>query len=64
MNERLASLKQELERGQHQMTLLDQRRHELRDTILHISGAIQVLEELQAQAASAELDRSLVSTAA
>jgi prefoldin subunit 5 len=69
MNERLAALKQELEKGQHQMTLLDQRRHELRDTILRISGAIQVLEELQAQVSPvvpvlAEPARPLVSTAA
>lgn len=48
MNDRLVQLKHELERGQQQMTLLEQRRQELRDTILRISGAIQVLEELQA----------------
>jgi prefoldin subunit 5 len=50
MNDRLVQLKHELERGQQQMALLDQRRQELRDTILRISGAIQVLEELQASA--------------
>jgi len=52
MNDRLIQLKKELERGHQQMALLEQRRHELRDTILRISGAIQVLEELQASAAS------------
>jgi prefoldin subunit 5 len=47
MNDRLIQLKKELEKGQQQMALLEQRRQELRDTILRISGAIQVLEELQ-----------------
>jgi hypothetical protein len=51
MNDKLLELRVELEKGQRQMTLLDQRRQELRDTILRISGAIQVLEELQAQGA-------------
>ena len=50
IKDRLVQLKQELEKGQQQMALLDQRRQELRDTILRISGAIQVLEELQAPA--------------
>jgi hypothetical protein len=57
MNDRLIQLKKELEKGQQQMALLDQRRQEMRDTILRISGAIQVLEELQAQSAQAERDR-------
>lgn len=48
MNEKLAKLKKEFEKGQQQMALLDQRRQELRDTMLRISGAIQMLEELQA----------------
>jgi hypothetical protein len=48
MNERLTQLRKELEKGQQQMALLEQRRQEVRDTILRISGAIQVLEELQA----------------
>jgi prefoldin subunit 5 len=64
MNERPAALKKELEKGQHQMALLDQRRQELRDTILRISGAIQVLEELQAQSGQAERDGQIVSVAA
>lgn len=50
IHEKLNDLKKELERGQQQMALLDQRRHELRDTMLRISGAIQVLEELADQA--------------
>jgi hypothetical protein len=51
IKDRLVQLKQELEKGQQQMALLDQRRQELRDTILRISGAIQVLEELREQPA-------------
>jgi prefoldin subunit 5 len=64
MNDRLVQLKKELEKGQQQMALLEQRRQELRDTILRISGAIQVLEELQAQSAEAERDRQTASAAA
>jgi len=56
MNDRLIELKKELEKGHQQMALLEQRRQELRDTILRISGAIQVLEELQAQPVPAERD--------
>jgi hypothetical protein len=46
MNDRLMQLKSELQKGQQELALLDRRRQELRDTLLRISGAIQVLEEL------------------
>ncbi len=46
---RLQTLENEYERGQEQMAFLDQKRAELRDTLLRISGAIQVLKELAAQ---------------
>jgi prefoldin subunit 5 len=49
MEERLAELKAEFEKGQQHMQNLDQQRAELRDTLLRISGAIQVLEELLKQ---------------
>jgi prefoldin subunit 5 len=62
MQERLVQLRQELERGQQQMALLDQRKQELRDTVLRITGAIQVLEELQEHAAST--DRPVLATTA
>jgi prefoldin subunit 5 len=64
MNDRLMQLKKELDKGQQQMALLDQRRQELRDTILRISGAIQVLEELQAQSVQPERDAQLDTAAA
>jgi prefoldin subunit 5 len=44
---RLLELRAELEKGARQMEMLDRRRSELRDTILRIEGAIQVLEDLQ-----------------
>jgi len=49
MKERLAKLKAEFEKGQQHLQLLDKERAEMRDTLLRISGAIQVLEELLAQ---------------
>lgn len=49
---RLAQLRAEYEAGQKMLAELDAKRQEIRDTMLRISGAIQVLEEL-AQAAQA-----------
>jgi prefoldin subunit 5 len=49
MNEKLRELRLEFEKGQQQMAVLEQRRQELRDTMLRISGAIQVLEEMITQ---------------
>ncbi|GAC1405870.1 MAG: hypothetical protein NVSMB49_25330 [Ktedonobacteraceae bacterium] len=49
MKERLAELKAEFEKGQQHLQALDQQRTEIRDTLLRISGAIQVLEELLKQ---------------
>lgn len=48
MRERLAELKAEFAKGQQQLQALDEQRAHLRDTLLRISGAIQVLEELLA----------------
>jgi hypothetical protein len=64
MNDKLVQLKAEFQKGQQQMAFLERRRQELRDTMLRISGAIQVLEELQDQAAQAERDRQIASAAA
>ena len=50
---RIESLRKELEVGQRRMHDLERDLAQLRDTMLRISGAIQVLEELQAEAAAA-----------
>jgi predicted nuclease with TOPRIM domain len=43
---RLEELKQELERGQAELHKLDTQRTYLHETVLRVSGAVQVLEEL------------------
>ena len=62
MEERLQRLRQELEKGQQEMARLDLRRQELRDTLLRISGAIQVIEELLAQEDSRRPEGELAAT--
>ena len=52
LEQRLAELEKEFELGQEQMAALDRQRAELRDTLLRISGAIQVLRELKSAAPS------------
>ncbi len=47
MIERIEVLKKEMEKGRQRLEVLDRERQEVRDTMLRISGAIQVLEELQ-----------------
>ncbi|MBK6325154.1 MAG: hypothetical protein IPF56_04315 [Chloroflexi bacterium] len=47
LEQKLQELRYEYAKGQQQLAQLDQRRQELRDTLLRISGAIAVLEELQ-----------------
>jgi prefoldin subunit 5 len=49
---RLEELRIELEKGRQRLESLDRERQDLRDTMLRISGAIQVLEELKAQEAA------------
>ncbi len=49
MQARLATLKQEFETGQARHQELDRQQMSLRETLLRISGAIQVLEELLAR---------------
>ncbi len=46
MEKRLQELRSEFKTGEAQLEELDRRRAQLRDTLLRISGAIQVLEEL------------------
>jgi hypothetical protein len=53
--ERLKTLEDEFRKGQQMLSELDQRRAEVRDTLLRIAGAMQVLKELSAdQAQSVE----------
>ena len=51
MTERLKTLEDEYRKGQQMLTELDQRRAEVRDTLLRIAGAIQVLKEFSADQA-------------
>jgi hypothetical protein len=50
LEQRLQSLVQEYQSGQKMLAELETRQANLRETLLRISGAIQVLEELLAQA--------------
>jgi len=45
LEQRLAELKSEFESGQKMMADLNDKQASLRDTLLRISGAIQILEE-------------------
>lgn len=49
LKQRLNDLKEEYTSGQKMLADLDARQAELRQTLLRISGAIQVLEELLAE---------------
>jgi hypothetical protein len=51
MQRRLQELKRELEIGLERLAELERSRTDLRDKLLRISGAIQVLEELTTSAA-------------
>jgi hypothetical protein len=51
VTERLKTLEEEYRKGQQMLSELDQRRAEVRDTLLRIAGAIQVLKELSADQA-------------
>lgn len=49
LTQRLSQLKAEFEAGQKMLADLETKKSELQATVLRISGAIQVLEELLAQ---------------
>jgi len=51
---RLAELQAEYESGQNLLTNLNQQRTNLQQTVLRISGAMQVLQELLTQPAADE----------
>lgn len=52
LEKRLTELKSEFEAGQKMLADLEKKRSELEATMLRISGAIQVIEELLAQETS------------
>ena len=49
LEKRLSELKSEFEAGQKMLAELEKKRNELEATLLRISGAIQVIEEMLAQ---------------
>jgi hypothetical protein len=51
---RLEALKKELETGQAELQKVEMQRKYLHETVLRISGAVQVLEELLAEGRSVE----------
>ena len=53
MEARLETLKKELETGQAELQKVEMHRTYLRETVLRIEGAVQVLEELLAEGQSA-----------
>lgn len=46
VDERLSALRDEFDKGQQLLAELDQRRERLKESMLRIAGAIQVLEEM------------------
>jgi len=54
MQARLEVLKSELEAGEAELTKVERQRASLHETMLRISGAVQVLEELLAAGQSTE----------
>ena len=55
IEERLTSLRAEFEAGQRMLTELEMKQANLRETLLRISGAIQVLEEELGEESSEEV---------
>ena len=63
LERRLAQLKREFETGQARLRDLSQQQAHLQETLLRISGAIQVLEELLDEATSGNDSRVSTSEA-
>jgi len=51
---RLAELRAEFETGQRLLAELDEKREKLRESLLRIAGAIQVLEEMNGEGGGGE----------
>lgn len=51
---RLAELREEFETGQRMLAELEEKRERLRESLLRIAGAIQVLEEMAGEGAGTE----------
>ncbi|AFY37049.1 hypothetical protein Lepto7376_0638 [[Leptolyngbya] sp. PCC 7376] len=62
LEKRLAELKQEYDSGQKMMAELETKQNNLRDTLLRISGAIQILEEELSDEPSEESNGSMVTS--
>lgn len=58
LEQRLQSLKAEFEAGQKMLADLEAKQASVQNTLLRISGAIQVLEEVLAESSSAESNGS------
>ena len=52
LRQRIVSLKEEFNMGQRRLEALEMEANQLRQTLMRISGAIQVLEETLAEEAS------------
>jgi prefoldin subunit 5 len=64
MEKRLEELRIELAKGQRQLEFLDNQRRDVRDTMLRITGAIRVLEELLSPEGQESPERPLESATA
>jgi predicted nuclease with TOPRIM domain len=65
LQQRIQSLKTEYEAGQKMLADLEAKQAKLRDTLLRINGAIQVLEEILApEVADTEIDNGDLSPSA
>jgi predicted nuclease with TOPRIM domain len=56
MRQRLEDLKREFQTGQTRLRDIEQQGTQLRETLLRISGAVQVLEELLAEEKSQDVE--------
>ena len=63
VQQRLQDLQQEYQRGQARLHELEQAAAQLRDTLLRISGAIQVLEEVISSATAPPAHEAAASAA-